>query len=194
MRKNHTTLDWNAAYQQDEDWNAAMDSEVFRTFASKYLQIEAEEESEKKEQEEKSKKEKLEKDHDSIMEKLKNSTKIDYDILRNVLAQQLGLEVPEVEDVVEMEVQEEPVQAPIQHQTEEDLYHTNAGESDYIDIGLTDETIKSMTEHSCCCDKSSVEEATKEVMDVYQQEELSEAENFLGLNTNIAYLTSNLKA
>jgi hypothetical protein len=41
---------------------------------------------------------------------------------------------------------------------------------------------------------TAVHEATKEVMNVFQQEDLKEAEQSLGLNNNIAYLISNLKA
>jgi hypothetical protein len=69
---------------------------------------------------------------------------------------------------------------------ENDLYHTNAGESKHIDIGLMPDTIKDFEKDR------KLNDATKEVMKVYKdQEEIKEAEEALGLSTNVAYIISN---
>lgn len=227
MKKTDYNLDWNSAYQQDENWNSAMDSEIFRIFASNCLKKEALEQREEKAKAECELKEKLDQDHKMIMDRLKksdNEANVPEAIVPNLpygdfqehvkslhsSAQEtynfeVKEEVAPVESVEEKVSEtesktEEPVKTPVttsvppkvktvsapKSKKEEDLYHTNAGESKHIDIGLTECTMKSMKDNS-------VHEATKEVMNVFKQEELKDAEESLGLNNNLAYLISNLK-
>ena len=229
------TLDWNAALAGNEDWNAAMDSEVFRIFAAAELKKEYLTQKEERDKAEKELKEKLDADHKKIMDRLDKAdkeSKVPEAIVPNLpigdfqehvklmhgktaTAQEKELkeEILEVEEAPaeeEKEGSKEEIEAPKDEvstitpdtttsvvkkqikvkrapvKKEEDLYHTNAGESKHINVGLTEETMKSMK-------ANAVHEAAKEVMEVFEKAEIKEAEEGLGLNKNIAYLISTLK-
>ena len=230
------TLDWSAALQGNEDWNAAMDSEIFRIFAAAELKKEYLTQKEERDKAEKELKDKFDADHKKIMDRLDKAdkdSKVPDAIISNfpigdfqehvkerqgkiATAQEkdeLKEEILEVEETPaeeKIEEKKEETEAPKEEvlttittdtspvvkkqikvkrapvKKEEDLYHTNAGESKHINVGLTEETMKSMKENA-------VHEAAKEVMEVFEKAEIKEAEEGLGLNKNIAYLISTLK-
>ena len=196
MKKLDLNLDWNSAYQHNQDWNAAIDSEVFRIFANNCLKQDAKEEEENK----------------YVPQPI--VANLPYgDFQEHVKQIKKGIAtLKSTAEEVEFEVEENPI-VEKSSVKEEDLYNTKAGESPHLNIGLTEETMKSMKENAV--HEKAVQNATKEVMEVYKQEEkteekkapkqeepkeqeakeedLSEAEKTLGLNNNIAYLISNLK-
>ena len=69
------TLDWSAALQGNEDWNAAMDSEIFRIFAAAELKKEYLTQKEERDKAEKELKDKFDADHKKIMDRLDKADK-----------------------------------------------------------------------------------------------------------------------
>jgi len=185
-------LEWNTCLTGNEDWNAAMDSEVFRN----YLNIIAAEEAKEKEEEAEGNLNpiKMNKDYVKAEEEddiLEGDDEISDDDV-----------IPEDEDVGTDADYSDYTDADF-----EELYgETGAGESKFIDTGLTTETLNEVEgpidyaddEPYFNASKSSNQtEAITHVMDTYKEEEskeeeLEEVEKNLGLDTNVAYQFSQL--
>jgi len=181
-------LDWNAALQEETEFeHAVKTSEVFRGFVKQMAKL-AEQEKES------CVKQPLMRNKDYIETEEKEL--IDDDLM--ALAQ---LEEEFTEDLEE-EFPDEPEPAPESEVLDD--YNTGAGESDFIDIGVTSETMAEMEKGIDYADapvetapesEENLGEAVVEVMDVYnkdKEEELDEIEKKLGLDLNEAYLISKI--
>lgn len=146
------TKDWNTAYVGNEDWKAAMSSEIFRN----YLQIV------------------------TAQEETQEET-IEAEVV----------DKPEVPEVKPMVAETDDVDYG-------ELYNTGAGDSEYIDIGMSHETEKLMEDGiDYCCNEienSDVETSSDDVAEIgpTNNDEIREAEVALGLDTNIFYLMQKL--
>lgn len=232
--------DWNSAFQDDieQDWKAAMSSEVFRNF----VKIALSEEQKKTEEENKKK---FRKDTDSIMkdvEKAEDDSKVPCPIIENFpydgddyqehkqraeKARNNGDSVYDEfyddmkvyhkksnydadKDIIrraeeELEIakmiyamaqdnsdeEETTTEAPKQsHKNVDDLYgESGAGESDFIDLGLTEETLRELS--------SGIDYAGDAIPSTHdidiekkddKEEELDEAEKELGLDKSALYI------
>ena len=102
-------------------------------------------------------------------------------------------DIVDVEDLgVEDELSEEDTSSDFDDYGE--LYNTGAGESKYIDIGMTDET-ESLMETGIDYVEAEVGESFMEVDEAEEDKEEAEimkAEIALGLNKNINYILSKM--
>ena len=228
--------DWNSAFQDDieQDWKAAMSSEVFRNFVKIALS------EEQKEIEEENKK-KFRKDTDDIMnkvEKAEDDSEVPCPIIENFpydgddyqehkqraeKARDSGKSVYDefyddmkvynkksynerdeiirkaeeefnIANLICSFAQEEPAEEPSEQAEEpsdnvDDLYDTGAGESSYIDIGLTSETLRELS--------SGIDYAGDAIPSTHdidiedkedKEEELDAAEKELGLDKSALYI------
>lgn len=167
--------DWNMAFIGDEDWRAAMSSEVFRN----YLKIKACQEKEDEEEEIVEQPLKMNRDY----------TFADDDYLDKLIseAQESLDEVDEIEEnIIDKDsngVMDEEFSISLD-EDDSNQYETGAGDSKFIDIGLTNETMNDIKGDGVM----SNSDAVKDVMDVYTEKEIADDEEALGLNTNAAYI------
>lgn len=173
--------EWNSAVENsilERDWNVACKSEVFSNFAKLFINKQgafAEDEEEAIEE--------------GVDLPLKMNEDYDGDYLDKLISE-AQVEIDEVGDMVEEEIDtdsdgfidDEFGLEPVDSVDVSDEYNTGAGESNFIDIGLTDETMNDIKNDGV------MSSAVKEIMDVYKEEELADAEKDLGLDINAAYI------
>jgi hypothetical protein len=179
--------EWNTAIEGDEDWKAAISSEIFREFVKMSLNktgIFAKEnkydeyDNESKDEQEEGVKQPL----------MRNKDYVSANDYIDQLIAEAEESIPEVEDfevgAIDVDSDGEIDYAysvgVIDEETNE--YETGAGESQFIDIGLSDGTMNDIKNDGI------MSGAIKDVMNVYVKEELNEAEEELGLNANAAYI------
>jgi len=181
MTKN---LEWNTAVEDsliERDWKVACKSEVFSNFVKMFIN----------KQGAFTEDDNLEEGIDLPIKQNEDYGEEDY---FDKLISEAQAEMDEVEDVEEEIVDTdsdgfiddefglEPVDEPFEYDNSSNEYDTGAGESKYIDIGLSDKTMNDIKNDGV------MSSAVKEVMDVYKKEELAEAEKDLGLDVNAAYI------
>jgi len=170
--------EWNSAVENsilERDWKVACKSEVFSNFAKLFINKQgafAEDEE----------------IDEGVDLPLKRNEDYEGDYLDKLIAQAQA-DIDEVEDIEE-EMVDDDLDGFIDDEfglesvdsTSSDEYNTGAGKSEYIDIGLTTETMNDIKGDGV------MSSAVKEVMDVYNEEEFAEAEKDLGLDVNAAYI------
>ncbi|MFZ4795928.1 MAG: hypothetical protein ACOYMA_00445 [Bacteroidia bacterium] len=177
-------LEWNTALQRNEDWDAANSSEVFRNYmkivASESYKNKVKTANESIEPINLDKEEEVIKEEEATLDSIDDSLEMEDDIV-------------DVEDLdVEDELSEEDTSSDFDDYGE--LYNTGAGESKYIDIGMTDET-ESLMETGIDYVEAEVGESFIEVDEAEEDKEeaeIMEAEIALGLNKNINYILSKM--
>jgi len=206
--------DWNSAFLGNEDNNALMSSEVF----CNYLKAE------------------LSKQDEEDKEDDPEASKVPQPLMRNkdyVKAQAedeailMALAQAEDEVIAEIDLEgDSEIDEKLLGELDDELdeaeaeagasnfelndgnpYETTAGESKFIEIGLSNETARELEDgidyaddepyfnarqDSTSDNSPEIVENVKEVMAVYHNEELIKAEKALGLNYNVAYQLSKL--
>jgi len=186
--------DWNSALSENNDFDIAMSSsEVFRNFAKMAINKEGVFAEDDEDECEEGVKQPLKQNKDYMETKSYE----DYlDLL--IIKAEAEADEDEIEDEV-VDIDEEVIDTDSDGELDQDFgldikspvssssneYETGAGDSKYLDIGLSDKTMNDMKNDGVMSETYS---AVKEVMNTYNEEELSEAEDDLGLNSNAAYV------
>jgi len=174
-------LEWNMAFEGNEDWKAAMSSEIFRNFVKTVTSKTYEDEKPLVRNEDYVDNDYIEK---MISEAQDKTLEMENEILDVDPDVDLDESSDEDSDVDPDEDSDETINDTFVEKTLNE-YETDAGKSDFIEIGLTDKTMKDIKN-----DGVMSASFVKEVMNVYKDEEVAEAEKELGLDTNAAYIFS----
>jgi len=195
--------EWNMAIEGDEDWKAATSSEIFRSFIQMAINKEGifAKEDEEKEDESEGVPQPLMRNNDYnsasendfldelIAEAQANTEEVD-DINEDIIDTNDDGLVDDIDDNFDVEAVDPPSSLPSDYSSSSSSneYETGAGDSEFIDIGLTDETMKDIESDGVMSGSSTDAPAIREVMDVYHEEEIADAEQELGLDSNAAYI------
>jgi hypothetical protein len=194
--------DWNSAFINNQDWKAVMSSEVFRNYYKAELDKAEEEEKEQA---------------SAVPQPLMRNRDYMVEAQNKEISDLLALAEAEaggdidIDDAMLTELDNELDEAEAVagasnfELNDGNPYDTSAGESKFIDIGLTTETIRELDEGINYADDDpylklketpNITGNVEEVMSVYNKaasNELYKAEKALGLNLNMAYQLSKLR-
>lgn len=206
-------LEWNSVYAYvDEDWNAAMSSEVFRNYIKitqateqrTKLMKESAVDAQKQLEDENDDKKKLEPVKSNLpygdyQEHVK-ATQASYEdelLVKQALDELLGEQdnIDEIDndvDIVEPSIDNKNNDYSFSQDENSDCYDVSGiGESKYIDVGITSETEK-LLENGIDYQSDSLSYQKNDDAEMLTLEEIEAAEKFLGLNKNAFYILSQL--